>query len=286
MANLPRLLPIVFVAVGGVLALKAITSLDLVPGAMHAAQAFAADTKEAKARKPEAATAKAARPSGESDKAADPTEALPITAEQAADAAASASDAAAQAPMAPVCATSIDQLARDAGMSANEVQILQSLGQRRAQLDAREQQLNSRAQLIDAADSKLDGRIKQLQDLNAQIQALIDGANKAADDDVNRLVAVYSAMKPKDAAAALTIMDDDVRLPIAAKMKDRSLAAILGAMNPTAAKELTERLAKRMSAAGGLQEKLDKATASGQSSAAPASAQAAAAPAKAGTKGK
>ena len=41
MANLPRLLPIVFVAVGGVLTMKAITSLELVPQAFQAAEAFA-----------------------------------------------------------------------------------------------------------------------------------------------------------------------------------------------------------------------------------------------------
>ncbi|EGF91190.1 hypothetical protein ABI_26050 [Asticcacaulis biprosthecium C19] len=264
---MPRLLPIVFVAVGGVLALKALTSLEVMPDIFSQATAFAADAvKKDEPKKPAKGEAKS-----EASKGDDPTESYSIassllTAEQA------GSDAAAAVPAAPVCATSVNQLAAEAGMSPNELQILSSLGQRRKQLDEREAALNAREQLINTADAKLDNRIGQLTDLKGQIQGLLDQATKVADDDANRLVAVYSAMKPKDAAAVFATMDDDVRLPIAAKMKDRALAAILGAMPPLAARELTEKLSRRMSQAGGLQQKLDKATANGPAATAPAAA--------------
>ena len=265
MSNLPRLLPIVFVAVAGVLAMKAVTSLDVLPDVFHQAQAFAADKKADKpAAKVKAKADKAARNADEVDKIDDPTESYavdPIL--KAADAASSGKDAAATAPTAPICATSVKDLAAQAGISLNELNILQSLGQRRAELDQREQGLNSRQQLIDAADSKLDARITQLQGLKGQIQALLDQATKTSADDTVRMVKVYESMKPKDAAAVLTTMSDEVRLPIAAGMKDRALAAILGAMTPDAARELTEKLTNRMKASDGLQQKLDKATANG-----------------------
>lgn len=285
MANLPRILPLVFVAVGGVIAMKAITSMDLAPGVFHAAEAFAADAakKLPSARKP--AGKSKAEAGGESNTEGDPTDSYPVSAEAlaAADANASASSGASSS-MAPVCATSLSDLAKQAGMSPNELQVLQNLGQRRQQLDQREQSLNSRQALIDAADSKLDARIQQLSDLKTQIQALIDQANKTNSDDTNRLVAVYSAMKPKDAAAVLATMKDDVRLPIVAKMKDRNLAAILGVMDPNAARELTEKLATRMQAATPLQQQLDKTTAGGNAAssgaAKPGQTPAKAAPAK------
>ncbi|MFT4076283.1 MAG: hypothetical protein QM647_12225 [Asticcacaulis sp.] len=289
---LPRFLPLVAVAAGGVLALKAITSLEVMPDVFHAATAFAAsaqkpDQKNGQKTDKPAAEKKAAAKStgkGEVDQPDDPTQSYGVDpALKAADAASQAKDAAATAPMTPICATSVDDLAKQAGMSPNELNILQSLGQRRAQLDQREQQLNSRAQLIEAADSKLDARITQLADLKTQIQTLIDQATKVQDDDTTRLVAVYSAMKPKDAAAAMTIMSDDVRLPIASKMKDRALAAVLGAMSADAAKDLTEKLAKRMQRADSLQQQLNKTTAGGPS--APGATPAAAAkPPASGTK--
>ena len=288
---MPRFLPIVFVAVAGVLAMKAITSLDIVPDAFHAAQAFAADAQKPKAKtagkagdaKAGAKKGDAAKSTGadETNKGDDPTESYAVDPTLlAAAAGASASDAAATAPVAPICATSVDELAREANMSPSEIQILQNLGTRRAQLDQREAQLNSRGQLVDAADAKLDGRIQQLTDLKAQIQALLDQAAKGQDADTQRLVAVYAAMKPKDAAAAMTIMSDDVRLPIAAQMKDRGLAAIMGAMTPDAARDLTEKLAKRMQQANGLQQQLNKVAAGGTAAANPPAATPALASAK------
>jgi len=269
-----------------VLALKVITSLEVMPDVFHAATAFAADSKKVDA-KPATAKKAVAKPAGkgEVDRSDDPTQSYGADpALMAADAASQGKDAAATAPMTPICATSVDDLAKQAGISPNELNILQSLGQRRAQLDQREQQLNSRGQLIEAADSKLDARITQLADLKTQIQGLLDQATKVQDDDTTRLVAVYAAMKPKDAAAAMTIMSDDVRLPIASKMKDRALAAILGAMSADAAKDLTEKLAKRMQRADSLQQQLNKTTAGGPAAtgAAPAGAAKPAAPTKKG----
>ena len=66
------------------------------------------------------------------------------------------------------------------------------------------------------------------------------------------MVLVFSAMKPKDAAARLTVLDDAVRLPIAAKMKERTLAAILAQMDPSVAKKMTESLATRFAASTSL----------------------------------
>jgi flagellar motility protein MotE (MotC chaperone) len=64
------------------------------------------------------------------------------------------------------------------------------------------------------------------------------------------MVLVYSAMKPKDAAARMSVLDDmSVRLPIAAKMKERTLSMILANMSPNDAKILTERLAGHRQAA-------------------------------------
>ncbi|MBW8732975.1 MAG: MotE family protein [Asticcacaulis sp.] len=276
MANLPRLLPIIAVAVGGVLAMKAITSLDVLPDVFHAATAFAADSKKAGDAPKAPPVKKAAKSSGgEASQEDDPTESHAVDpALLAADASSSAKPAAAEAAAVtpPVCATSVKDLATQAGISPNELNILQSLGQRRQELDQREQGLNSREQLIQAADDKLDARITQLQSLKTQIQGLLDQANKTSADDTVRMVKVYESMKPKDAAAVLTTMSDDVRLPIAAGMKDRALAAILGVMTPDAARDLTEKLTNRMKSTTGLQQQLDKMTGNGSTAAAPSTA--------------
>ena len=270
MSSLSRFLPIIGVAVGGVLAMKVITSVGVLPDVFHKASAVAAEAKPAKKA---AGTEKGGT---EQTGADDPTQAYGVSG-SAATADSAAKDAVATAPaVAPVCATSLDELAKDAGISPGEYKTLQDLGTRRQQLDAWQAQLNSQTQLVQAADGKLDSRIQQLTALKTQIQALIDQASKTQSDDTNRMIKVYEAMKPQAAAQVLTTMADDVRLPIAAGMKDRALAAVLAVMTPDAARELTEKLANRMKAANGLQEKLNNVTQAAPANAGQAQAQAAA----------
>jgi flagellar motility protein MotE (MotC chaperone) len=147
---------------------------------------------------------------------------------------------------APVCAPTASELAKEAGLSPAELQVLQSLGTRRGQLDQREQSLDTQVQLIAAAEAKLDDRIKDMNSLKASIQDLLGQAASQQQAETDRLITVYEAMKPKDAAARMTLMDDSVRLPMAAKMKPRKLADILAQMPAEDAKNLTEKLAQRV----------------------------------------
>ena len=55
-------------------------------------------------------------------------------------------------------------------------------------------------------------------------------------------------MRPRDAAPVFSRLPDAVRLPVAAAMRPRALAAIMAEMDPEAARTLTERLARRFDA--------------------------------------
>ncbi|HQR89178.1 MAG TPA: MotE family protein, partial [Caulobacter sp.] len=221
MKNIPRILPLVGVAVGGVLAVNALAGAKSLPDLLGGAKAFAEGVA-----KPDAKSA------GEEAKSA-----------ESAGQNAAASAASSLPPR--VCAPSATDLAREAGLSPAELRILQSLGARRGQLDQREQDIDVQLQLLAAAEAKLDAKVKALNGLKGDIQGLLGQADTQKSAEVDRMVTVFSSMKPKDAAARMTILDDSVRLPIAAKMKERTLSLILANMLPTEAKVLTERLANR-----------------------------------------
>ena len=281
MTSVPRFLPVVAIAIGGVLAMKVISGVIGAPDILKFATAHA----EGGAKAPKnAKKAKSASEKGEgASSVISSVESSAQSASSSSEVAAKAlsvlgesQPAAAETKPAPVCATSAEDLARQANMPVSEINVLSALKQRREQLDAREAQINSQSQLVDAASAKLDNRIKQLADLKSQIEALLAKANKTSDDDNQRLVAVYGAMKPKDAAAAMAKMSDEVRLPIAAAMKPAKLAAILGAMpSSNDARDLTEKLAQRMKRAGDIQQQLNQVTSSGASSSASSSSSAA-----------
>jgi flagellar motility protein MotE (MotC chaperone) len=217
MKNVPRILPLVGVAMGGVLAINALAGARDLPGMLSSAKAYAEGAK------PKAAAAAGA----------------------AKDAAAVASLATPAKPPQPVCAPTAAELAKEAGLSPAELQVLQSLGERRGQLDQRENDLNTQLALMAAAEAKLDAKVNALNGLKGDIQGLLNQADQKQQAEVDRLVKVYEGMKPKDAGPRMMLLDDSVRLPIAAKMKERSLSAVLSQMPPSEAKKLTEALAAR-----------------------------------------
>jgi flagellar motility protein MotE (MotC chaperone) len=218
MAAAPRLLAIAGVAAGGVLALKAVSGLESAPDFLKGGQANAAAPASAE------------------------------TAEPAAKAA--------PKPARPPANASAETFAREAGLSPAELRVLQSLGDRRTELDARERQIDTQLQLLAAAEAKLDARMKALEALKAEIDGLLGQADAREKAEVARLVKVYESMKPKDAAAVMSRLDDKVQVPVAAAMKERQLAAVLAAMRPDDAKTLTEKLAARFDAAAALKEKV------------------------------
>ena len=202
MARIPRLLPLIAVAIGGVVAVRAI---GVAPGLFEGAKAWAEEAAPAAAAAP-AKTAPAA------------------------------------------CALTPEQLAQQAGISPAELRIIQSLSQRRTELDARDQDFATMLPLMTAAEQKLDAKVQALEALKAEMKQMLGQVDEREKAEIDRLVQVYSAMRPKDAAPVMASLEDRVRLPVAADMRPRTLAAIMAQMQPAQAKELTEKLAARFQA--------------------------------------
>ena len=237
MSNIPRLLPLIAVAIGGVVLVRA---AGVAPGVFEGAQAWA-------------------------------QEAVPAGAAAAAPAAAAA-----------ICALTPEQLAQQAGISPAELRIMQSLSARRTELDARDADLASMLPLLATAEQKLDAKVAALEAVKAEVRVLLGQVSEQEKAENERMVAVYSAMRPREAARVMATLDDDVRLPVAAAMRPRSLAAILAQMDPAEARSLTEKLARRFEARQQLAARAAAASATtgpAAGAAAPTAAPAAAAPA-------
>ncbi len=218
----PRLLPLIAVAIGGVVAIKALSGVEDLPRLL-APTAASAEEAPRSAKRPQVKAA-AAPPQPQAAQSRPP-------------------------PRPPVCAPGLSELAREANLSPSELQTLQSLQARRGQLDQRERDLDTQLHLLSAAELKLDAKLQALAALKAQVQGLIGAADQRDQAELDRLVRVYEKMKPRDAAAVMAQLDDRVRVPVAAKMKDAALAAILQQMAPADAKRLTESLARRFAPA-------------------------------------
>lgn len=163
--------------------------------------------------------------------------------------------------------------------SAREVDVVNSLAKRRRELDLRENQLSTQATMLAAAEARVDAKITQLKQLQAQITGLVAQRDDAQKAQIASLMKTYAAMKAKDAARIFDNLPDEVLVPLAHEMKSDVLGSVMANMNPERARALTVKLADRLTLPQTNDRAMDKAADPAQSAAAPAPGpQAAAAP--------
>jgi flagellar motility protein MotE (MotC chaperone) len=231
----PRLLPTTIATLAALLMLKCGILLQAVvthggrSDSVMVAAANAASTE----RSPEAPAAAHAAPRPK------PAADSPTPAAAQKPAADSAMAAAAQKPAAPSPASESPQPA-----SETERALLQDLRQRRQELDALAASVATRESVMMAAEQKLATRMAELQALQKKLEGLDAAQKQKVEAGWQGLVKVYEAMKPKDAANIFNDLQMPVLLQVLDRMKDAKTAAVMAAMNPDRARDVTAELAQ------------------------------------------
>ncbi len=130
-------------------------------------------------------------------------------------------------------------------MTPSEVELLQQLAERRAELDRRAAELSQREVLLQAAEKRIDEKIQRLASLEKDIGGIVDKQDQEEDARIKSLVKIYETMKPQDAARIFEQLDMGVLLNVVEHMKERIAAPILAAMDPAKARSVTLALAER-----------------------------------------
>nr|WP_321456405.1 hypothetical protein [uncultured Cohaesibacter sp.] len=127
--------------------------------------------------------------------------------------------------------------------SRSELAILERLANRRKELDERAKSIEMREALLKAAEKRLQQRVDELKSIEKSIEIATKKRNEKQQEDIARLVAMYSTMKSKQAAEIFEVMDQDILLDIAKSMKSRKLASIMGEMKAESASILSRAIA-------------------------------------------
>jgi len=135
----------------------------------------------------------------------------------------------------------------------NEIDLLQSLAERRESIEKQTQEMTVRQGLLQAAESRIDKKISELKTLQTAIDALIAKHNEQEEARIQSLVKIYEGMKPKEAGRIFETLDIDTLLMVAERMKERKLSPIMAAIDPEKAKELTVKIstARKLPAGAG-----------------------------------
>ena len=135
-------------------------------------------------------------------------------------------------------------------MTAGERAVLESLQQRRQELETRSRELEVRDSLLRAAEKRIEQRLQELKEMEARVT----GVEKKKDEEeaakFKSLVSMYENMKAKDAAKIFDRLDLRILVEVVNAMNARRMSDILGLMTPEAAERLTIEIANRSGAIG------------------------------------
>ncbi len=126
-----------------------------------------------------------------------------------------------------------------------ELDILQSLSERREELDAFEKEVRMKENLLEATELRLDQKINEIKSLEETMRDLLKEYDEKEDAKIRSLVKIYENMKPKEAARIFDELEMPVLLLVADRMSERRAAPILAKMTPLKAKQLTVELAEQ-----------------------------------------
>lgn len=111
----------------------------------------------------------------------------------------------------------------------------EALTLREDRLAAREAALQDRLAALALAEATITDRMVEMQAMEEELRSTLALADNAAEKDIEKLAAVYQAMKPKDAALLFETMSPEFAAGFLGRLSPDSAAAILSSMSPEAA---------------------------------------------------
>lgn len=189
-----------------------------------------------------AAPALASEPSDEAAEAPDEMAQADLTKETAPDAKAEDEGEVMQAVADSVCPK--PSFAEEIGASPEEFRVLSSLQSRRREIEQMNDEAETRIQLAAAAEKRVNERIAELKNVKGEVQNLLGQLDEAEEQRLAGLVIVYEKMKSKNAAPILASLEPETALLVISRMKETTLASVLGDMKTEDAKRLTEMMAE------------------------------------------
>jgi hypothetical protein len=131
------------------------------------------------------------------------------------------------------------------GGGAEAAEILLTLTRREQAVEAREAALEERAESLAEAERRLTAQLDALRAAEEQLAATMTRADRAAEDDIQRLVQVYENMKPEEAARVFAEMEIQFAAGFLGRLRPEIAAPILAGLEPRQAYALSALIAGR-----------------------------------------
>ncbi len=136
--------------------------------------------------------------------------------------------------------------------SKSEIELLQSLRERRALLETKTKELDERERTLLALEASLETKIKTMEGIKGDIETIykniaakVAELHQSQDKQIASLVRIYEKMKPENAASIMNNLDLTILLDVVRGMQENKLAPILAKMDVKKATFVTAALAEK-----------------------------------------
>ncbi|MES2767789.1 MAG: hypothetical protein V4596_01475 [Bdellovibrionota bacterium] len=129
------------------------------------------------------------------------------------------------------------------GLTSEEIALFNSLDERKKQLDVKEAELKKLEEELHNQKVELEKRLASLEQLRTQIGNQLQERVNTDAEQVDKLVAFYSSMKPQTAAKVIEKLNEDLAVEVLKKMKKKEAAEIMNMIEPDKAQRLSEKFA-------------------------------------------
>ena len=130
--------------------------------------------------------------------------------------------------------------------STEEIEVLTSLDNRRAELERRSKRLDQREEDLTLRDQEYAVRLTQLRDLTNRLKNDREKNETQKNQKLEQLANVYGSMNPPEAAGLMDQLDITIALDLLSKMPEKRIAQILGMMRAEKALALTKMMSERV----------------------------------------
>jgi flagellar motility protein MotE (MotC chaperone) len=124
-------------------------------------------------------------------------------------------------------------------------EMVTALEQKEKDLEQKEKRLKQLEERLQVEEDRLKIRVSELEQLQNKIEAS-RSKYKIEDQKVfGRMVKTFETMQPKKAAAVMATLEQEVAVELLMAMKEKKVASVLEAMDPTRASSLNMLIANR-----------------------------------------
>lgn len=127
--------------------------------------------------------------------------------------------------------------------TTEDISYFSKLNERKKELDLREQELNELEEELHKQKKEIEDRIATLKTIRNSISGTLKEKVEIDEAKVDKLVGVYSNMKPQQAAQVIESINEDLAVEVLGRMKKKNAAAILNLLKSNKARTLSEKYA-------------------------------------------